>query len=76
VASLIDSPAFGVLIASAVTVTSGLGGMTYRLISKVNSLSAKLDDMAEDFKNAKDDKDIVRWSTLAGARIRRRRRGW
>jgi outer membrane murein-binding lipoprotein Lpp len=74
--ALIDSPVFGVITASAVTVATGVVGMIARLISKVNQLSSKLDELARDFQEARDDKDVVRWSTLASTRIRRRKRVW
>lgn len=69
----VSSPVWGAIIAIAGTVTIAIVGMFARLISKVNAISSKMDSIAEDVTEIKEDKDVMRWSDLGRRKIRRRR---
>lgn len=55
---------------------SGLIAMMARLIVKVNHLGDKIDGIATDVQEIREDKDTVRWSDLARRKRRGRRDGF
>ena len=71
VSSFVGSPVWGAVITVVGTIALSIFALIARLIGKVNRVSDKMDGIASDIEEIKNDKDTVRWSELA----RRRGRG-
>ena len=74
--SFVGSPVWGAIITIVGTVVLSLFGLMARLIGKVNRLGDRVEDIATDVREMKEDKDTVRWSELARRRKAGRRSGF
>lgn len=72
--AIIDSPVWGAAVTVGGAAVTGLITMIARLITKVNNLDGKIDGIAADVLEIKQDGDTVRWSELAKRKQRGRRR--
>lgn len=69
--AFLDSPVWASVVAIGGGAVSGLIVMVARVMIKVGQLTDDVSAIREDIQEIKDDKNTVRWSDIAGLRIRR-----
>jgi len=73
--TFINSPVWGAIITVSGTALVGVSTLIIRLMAKMNQISDKVDTIAEDVAEIKNDDNIVRWSDLNRSDRRRRKNG-
>jgi hypothetical protein len=71
--SFISSPVWGAVIAIVGAALTGVVSLMFRMLSQISKISDKVDAVAEDVTELKNDDDIVRWSDLGRSKLRRRK---
>lgn len=74
-AAFIASPVWGAIITVFGAAVVALVGFIWRLLVKVDQIGSKVDAVAADVVEIKEDKNIMRWSDIGGGSFRRRHRG-
>lgn len=70
--TFLNSPVWASIVAVVGSAVGGLILMVARVMVKVSQLTDDVSAIREDIQEIKDDKNTVRWSDIAGLRIRRR----